>query len=126
MKPFPANATMLAALLLLSGYGLLASRPRVRRMADGLLVSGSLRRGAIYSGSPRMHLEVAVSSSEGRQIALVATSFIPNPIPRNPRFPRNADYAQTVRGDFPPGARVVVKVPPASLRECAATPGSEP
>lgn len=101
-----------------SGYGLLASRLRVQRTADGLFVSGSVQRGAFYSGSPRMHLDVAVSSGDGRQLALVPASFFPNPIPRSTRFPCNADYAQNVRGDFPPGVRVVVEFHPVSLREC--------
>jgi hypothetical protein len=106
-----------------SGYGLLARKPQVKRTADGLFVSGSVSRGAYYSGSARMHLDLQVFSESGQRLALVPTTFIPNPIPHSPRIPRHACYAQRVRGDFPSGVRVVVEPHPVSLRECANRPG---
>ena len=118
------NVTALVALLLIagcrstptatevpaqawSGYGLLASRPRAERTADGLFVSGSVSRAASYSGSARMHLDVEVFSGDGQRLALVPTSFAPNPMPYIRGVPGHACYTQTVRGDFPPGVRVV-------------------
>lgn len=109
-----------------SGYGLMTPRPSVERTADGLFVSGSVGRGAFYSGSSRMHLDVEVFSGDGQRLALVPTTFIPNPIPHSPRIPGHACYAQKVRGEFSPGVRVVVEPHPVSLRECAATPGATP
>jgi hypothetical protein len=106
-----------------SGYGLMTRRPNVERTADGLFVSGSVGRGAFYSGSARMHLDLQVFSESGQRLALVPTTFIPNPIPHSPRIPGHACYAQRVRGDFPSGVLVVVEPHPVSLRECANRPG---
>lgn len=109
-----------------SGYGLMTRRPSVERTAEGLFVSGSVGRGAFYGGSARMHLDVEVLSGEGQRLALVPTTFIPNPIPHSSRIPGHACYTVKVRGEFPPGVLVIVEPHPVSLRECVVTPGATP
>ena len=103
-----------------SGYGLLTTKPRVSRTADGLLVSGYLARGAFYSGSAWMHLDVEVVSAEGERLAFAPTTFFPNPIPHRRRIASTADYAEHIVGVFPSGSRVRVTLHPTSKSECPA------
>lgn len=101
-----------------SGYGLLTTKPRVSRTADGLLVSGYVARGAFYSGSARMHLDVEVVSPEGVRLAFAPTTFFPNPIPHRRHIASSADYTERIHGDFPSGSRVRVMLHPTSKSEC--------
>ncbi|HAB15459.1 MAG TPA: hypothetical protein DCE44_03305 [Verrucomicrobiales bacterium] len=101
--------------------GLLVASPHVTCVPDGLQVSGYAARGAYYSASADLHLDVEVISPTGGLLALVPTPFSPNPIPHRNRRPSNATYAAQIPGGFPAGSRVRVTVHPASLEKCLAT-----
>ena len=143
MPPAHATAALLLSLTLLtgcaslpvasdiksearSGQGLLTTRARVSRTDNGLLVFGSVTRGASYSGSARMHIDIEVLSPDGRRLAFVPARFFPNPIPHRSRFPSNASYIERLAGDFPSGSGVRVTPHPVSLKECLASLTTQP
>lgn len=103
-----------------SGVGLLVASPHVTCVPDGLQVSGYVARGAYYSASADLHLDVEVISVTGGRLAFVPTPFSPNPIPRRNRRPSNATYTTQIPGGFPAGSLVRVTVHPAGLEECSA------
>ena len=104
-----------------SGAGLLVASSHVACVPDGLQVSGYVARGAYYSASAGLHLDVEVVSPTGGRLAFAPTPFSPNQIPHRNRRPSNATYATQIPGRFPAGSRVRVAVHPASLEECLAT-----
>ena len=101
-----------------SGAGVEIQSVHLRTNANGLMVSGVVRRTFGYTRTLQSHLDVEVVTPDGNSRKKIAINYLPRPIPRSLRIRKHSDFAVQLPEVPPPGSVVRVTHHPVSSSKC--------